>query len=218
MLGLMKYAPPIELTDEERRLLEETVRTRTALQRDVLRAWVILAAAEGKRNQEIAAALGCSLPTVGLWRTRFARRRLEGLKDAPRSGRPRTYGPDKVSAIVAQTLTPPEARTHWSRRRLARAQGVSHMTVHRIWRRYQLQPHRVETFKYSRDPELEAKVVDIVGLYLHPPERALVLCVDEKSQIQAIHRTQPLGRCGPVRWNGAPMTTSALAPSPSLPR
>ncbi len=188
----MKYAPPIELTDEERRALEQTVRTRTAPQRDVLRARIILAAAEGKMNREIAAALGCSLPTVGLWRTRFAKHRLEGLKEAPRSGRPRTYGPDKVSAIVAQTLTPPEPRTHWSTRRLARAQGVSHMTVHRIWRRYQLQPHRVETFKYSRDPELEAKVVDIVGLYLHPPENALVLCVDEKSQIQAINRTQPL--------------------------
>ncbi len=135
-------------------------------------------------NKEIAAALGCSLPTVGLRRTRFAQHRLEGLKEAPRSGRPRTYGPDKVSAIVAQTLTPPEPRTHWSTRRLARAQGVSHMTVHRIWGRHKLQPHRVETSKYSRDAELEAKVVDIVGLYLHPSENALVLCVDEKSQIR----------------------------------
>lgn len=188
----MKYAPPIVLTDEERQVLEETVRTRTAAQRDVLRARIILAAAEGKTNQAIAAAVGCSRPTVGLWRRRFARKRLAGLKDEPRPGRRPVYGPDKVSAIVAQTLTPPGPRTHWSTRRLAQAQGVSHMTVYRIWRRYQLQPHRIETFKYSTDPELEAKVVDIVGLYLHPPEHALVLCVDEKSQIQALNRTQPL--------------------------
>lgn len=104
----MKYAPAIQLTDEERKVLEDTVRARTAPQRDVLRARIVLAAAEGKMNKEFAAALGCSLPTVGLWRTRFAEHRLEGLKDHPRSGRPPTYGPDKVSAIVAQTLTPPE--------------------------------------------------------------------------------------------------------------
>lgn len=188
----MKYAPRIELTDEERDLLERTVRTKTAPQREVLRARIILAAAEGRTNKEIAAALGCSRPTVGLWRTRFAQRRLEGLRDEPHPGRPPTYGPETVSAIVAQTLTPPEPRTHWSTRRLARAMGVSHQTIHRIWRRYHLQPHRVETFKYSSDPQLEAKVVDIVGLYLHPPENALVLCVDEKSQIQALNRTQPL--------------------------
>jgi len=117
---------------------------------------------------------------------------MEGLQDEPKPGRPRTISRDKTAEIVATTLTPPDGVTHWSARRLAKQVGVSHSTVHRIWQTYDLKPHRAETFKFSRDPQLKEKVVDIVGLYLNPPEAALVLGVDEKSQIQALSRTQPL--------------------------
>ncbi len=188
----MPKAPDVQLTEEERVILEETARARTSAQQDVLRARIVLAAAGGMNNEEIAEEVGCSRITVGLWRRRFAHMRMEGLKDAPRSGRPPELTPEKVADIVAQTMKAPYPCTHWSTRRLAERHGVSHNTIHRIWKQFGLQPHRTETFKYSTDPELEAKVVDVVGLYLNPPDQGLVLCVDEKSQIQALDRTQPM--------------------------
>jgi transposase len=132
------------------------------------------------------------VPTVLLWRRRFKEGGLEGLADAPHPGRPRVYGPEVRERILAETLTKPEGMTHWSTRRLAKQVGVSRSTVGRVWHEGHLKPHRRETFKFSRDPELVAKVADVVGLYLRPPERAIVLSVDEKTQIQALDRTQPM--------------------------
>ena len=152
-----------------------------------------MAAAEGLNNKAISERGLGSVQTICLWRKRYAEYGIEGLRDQPKSGRPRTIGRDKMAEIVAITLTPPEGMTHWSARRLAKQVGVGHSTVHRIWQAHDLKPHRVETFKFSQDPLLEENVVDIVGLYLNPPEQALVLgVVDEKSQIQALSRTQPL--------------------------
>jgi len=152
-----------------------------------------LAAAEGLNNKAISERGLGSVQTICLWRKRYAEYGIEGLRDQPKSGRPRTIGRDKMAEIVAITLTPPEGMTHWSARRLAKQVGVGHSTVHRIWQAHDLKPHRGETFKFSQYPLLEEKVVDIVGLYLNPPEQALVLgVVDEKSQIQALSRTQPL--------------------------
>ena len=151
-------------------------------------------AAQGVFNHEIAARLGISRPTVQLWRERFLALRLEGLeKDAPRPGRKPRINQKKVSAIVEAALhtTPPNA-THWSTRTMAKAQGVSEATVRRIWKQYNLKPHLVESFKISRDKQFFEKLYDVVGFYLNPPDKALVLCVDEKSQIQALERTQPL--------------------------
>jgi len=151
-------------------------------------------AAEGLENKVIAARLGMSRPTVQLWRDRFAARGLSGIeKDAPRPGRKPKLAAAKVRAVIKATLetTPPNA-THWSVRSMAKAQGISRMAVQRIWAAHDLKPHLVETFKLSRDPRFIEKLVDVVGLYMDPPDRALVLCVDEKSQIQALERTQPL--------------------------
>lgn len=167
-------------------------RAGTTQQRTVQRARIVLGAAAGKPNVEIADEVGVSVPTVLLWRRRFKADGLAGLGDAPHPGRPRRLGRDVRERILAATLTPPAGTTHWSRARLAREVGVSASTVGRVWREARLQPHRVETFKYSRDPELVAKVTDVVGLYLSPPERAIVLSVDEKTQIQALDHTQPM--------------------------
>ena len=161
-------------------------------QQQALRARIVLRAAEGATNTQIAAEAGVSLPTVGLWRRNFCERRLEGLLDAPRSGRPRVVDDDEVQRVLAMTLeTPPDGSTHWSLRRLAAATGISPTTVHRIWREHKLKPHQVRSFKFSKDPQLTEKIVDVVGLYMAPPKGALVLCVDEKTQIQALDRTQP---------------------------
>jgi transposase len=142
---------------------------------------------------DVAKELGVSRPTVGKWRRRFVERRLDGLLDEPRPGAPRTVGEEKVEEVVTLTLeSTPKGETHWSTRGMAKRVGASQSTVHRIWRAFGLQPHRSETFKLSTDPYFIEKVRDIVGLYLNPPEGALVLCVDEKSQIQALDRTQPL--------------------------
>lgn len=157
-----------------------------------MRARIVLLAADGASNTEIAGKVGVSLPTVGLWRRNFCERRLDGLADRPRSGRPREIDDDEVQRVLAKTLEPPpDGTTHWSVRRLAAATGVSSSTVHRIWRDHKLKPHQVRSFKFSKDPQLAEKVVDVVGLYLDPPEGALVICVDEKTQIQALDRTQP---------------------------
>jgi len=158
-----------------------------------LRARIILAAAQGATNVAIAKRLNTTRGTVGKWRQRFAAQRLDGLLDEPRPGAPRRIGDAQIEAILARTLeTRPRDATHWSTRSMAKACGLSHMTVSRVWRAFALQPHRSETFKLSTDPLFIDKVRDIVGLYLNPPEHALVLCVDEKSQMQALDRTQPL--------------------------
>jgi transposase len=160
----------------------------------VFRARIITMAADGVDSQDIAAALSVSRPTVQLWRERFLALRLPGLeKDAPRPGRNPCIPPERIQAVVEATLhqTPPSA-THWSTRSMARAQGLSEASIRRIWKQHNLKPHLVETFKLSRDKHFLEKLQDVVGLYLNPPEKALVLCVDEKSQIQALDRTQPL--------------------------
>src|SRR5579862_8563808 len=157
------------------------------------RARVVLACAEGLDNRTVARKLRCSVGMVGKWRARFLKARLEGLYDEPRPGAPRKVGDDKIEAVVIQTLeSTPRGQTHWSTRELAKTTGLSRMTISRIWRAFGLQPHRSETFKLSPDPLLIEKVRDIAGLYINPPDHALVLCVDEKSQIQALDRTQPV--------------------------
>jgi transposase len=185
-------ARKIEISNEDRETLLKWKRSPTTPQKLVRRADIILAAAEGLNNKAISERGLGSVQTVCLWRKRYAGYGMEGLQDEPKPGRPRTISRNKTAEIVATTLTPPEGMTHWSARRLAKQVGVSHSTVHRIWQAYDLKPHRVETFKFSKDPQLKEKVVDIVGLYLNPPEAALVLGVDEKSQIQALSRTRPL--------------------------
>ena len=185
-------ARKIEVSNEDKETLLKWKRSPTTPQKLVRRADIILAAAEGLNNKAISERGLGSEQTICLWRRRYAEYGMEGLNDEPKPGRPRIIGQDKVTEIVATTLTPPEGTTHWSARRLAKQVGVSHATVHRIWQAHDLKPHRVENFKFSKDPQLKEKVVDIVGLYLNPPEQALVFGVDEKSQIQALSRTQPL--------------------------
>ena len=186
-------AVAIELSDEERVELERRVRRRKSSHGAARRARIVLLAAAGLSNSAIAEKMGVSRLTVGTWRRRFADKRVGGLDDEPRPGAPRKIGDDKIAEVVTRTLeTVPDDATHWSRRSMARATGLSATTVHRIWGAFGLQPHRVETFKLSSDPLFIDKVRDIVGLYLDPPDRALVLCVDEKSQIQALDRTQPM--------------------------
>jgi transposase len=187
-----RAAATIELSEEEERELRSVLRTPSASQQLAMRARIVLRAAEGVSNTQIAREVRVSLPTVGLWRRNFCERRLAGLRDAPRSGRPRQIDDDEVQRVLAKTLEPPpDGTTHWSVRRLAAATGISPTTVHRIWRDHKLKPHQVRSFKFSKDPQLVEKVIDVVGLYLDPPKGALVLCVDEKTQIQALDRTQP---------------------------
>jgi transposase len=191
----MPYRVPtvLELGEAERSELEAWSRRRETAQALALRARIVLRAAEGRSNTAVAAELGVSKHTVGKWRERFARLRADGLLDEPRPGAPRRIGDEQVAALVDRTLSAvPDGATHWSLRSMARASGLSVSTVGRVWRAFGLQPHRAETFKLSTDPLFAEKVRDIVGLYLAPPDRALVLCVDEKSQVQALDRTQPL--------------------------
>ena len=184
---------PITLTSEEStRLLEWTRRHKTS-QALALRARIVLACQQDRTDGEIARELHIIRQTVGKWRRRFASARLEGLLDEPRPGAPRTISDTIVEQVIAKTLhEKPRAATHWSSRAMAKSSGLSQSAVVRIWRAFGLQPHRAETFKLSTDPLFIEKVRDIVGLYLNPPDRALVLCVDEKSQIQALDRTQPI--------------------------
>ena len=183
----------IVLSDKERQTLERWARRRVTSQALALRSRIVLACAEGASNVQVGAQLGVHQATVGKWRGRFARRRLEGLIDEPRPGAPRTITDDDVERVVVTTLeeTPRDA-THWSTRSLAKQTGMSKSTVARIWRAFGLKPHLVDTFKLSTDPQFIEKVRDLVGLYLNPPEAAVVLCVDEKTQVQAVDRTQPV--------------------------
>jgi transposase len=186
-------ASEIVLSDDERSNLERLVRRRKVSRGEAQRAAIVLNAADGLNNCEIATRVGVTRQTVRLWRERFAEHRFDGLCDEPRCGAPRKIGDDRIEEIVVKTLeTKPDDATHWSRRSMAKAAGVSPTSVHRIWAAFSLQPHRTETFKLSSDPQFVEKVRDIVGLYLSPPQNAVVICVDEKSQIQALDRTQPL--------------------------
>jgi transposase len=186
-------AAALIVSPEQRDVLKTWTRSRVLSHRQVQRARLVLLAADGVANEVIAQRLGISKPSVLKWRARFEANGVDGLEEAPGRGPAPTYGQKFVEKVVSTTLRPPsDGTTHWSTRSLAEKLGTSHATVHRIWQDMGLQPHLTRTFKYSRDPQLEAKVSDIVGLYLNPPEKALVLSVDEKSQIQALDRTQPL--------------------------
>jgi transposase len=187
-------APPLPLTEREREELLQISKLRSTPQSVALRVRIVLSASEGIANKVLARQLSTTLPTVLLWRARYQAEGLAGiLEDRPRSGRPKEISAQQEAALIETTLhrTPKDA-THWSVRSMAKTQGVSAATVQRIWKKHHLQPHRVETFKFSPDPQFVAKVRDIVGLYLHPPDQAIVLSVDEKSQIQALDRTQPI--------------------------
>jgi transposase len=185
--------PELRLTNKERDTLERWARRPKSAQALAQRARMVLSAASGQTNTAVAQQLRVKGETVGKWRARFVTKRLDGLLDEPRPGAPRRISDDAVERAIRQTLeSKPADATHWSTRSLAAASGLSRSTVHRIWRAFALQPHRSETFKLSTDPLFVEKVRDIVGLYLSPPDRAVVLCVDEKSQIQALDRTQPL--------------------------
>jgi transposase len=184
---------PLELSAAERAQLESWTRRRTSAQALALRSRIVLLAAAGRNNSEIARELGIHRNVAGKWRSRFLEHRLDGLTDEPRPGRPRTITDDKVEEVIVKTLeSAPHDATHWSTRSMAREVGLTQSAVLRIWKAFGLQPHRQETWKLSKDPQFIDKVRDVVGLYLEPPERAVVLCVDEKSQIQALDRTAPI--------------------------
>jgi len=194
MLAVMaRRARTVQLSDADRNTLAMIRRATSTPQGLAVRAGIALMAADGVSNAAIARSLACSLPTVVQWRRRCAERGIAGLYDEAGRGRPHTYGQSVVDQVVATTMSrPPRGMTHWSSRTVAERVGVSQTTVCRVWRAYQLQPHRTRSFKFSDDPNLVRKVTDVIGLYLHPPEHAVVLCTDEKSQIQAIDRTQPM--------------------------
>jgi transposase len=191
----MRGRPKAEvvLSESEREQLQAWSRRRKTAQALALRSRIVLGCASGTSNKVVAATLGITPQTVTKWRARFLKQRLDGLLDAPRPGAPRTIDDARVDALIAKTLEErPTKATHWSTRTMARESGLSQTAVSRIWRAFGLQPHRQETFKLSTDPQFVAKTRDIVGLYLDPPTKAMVLCVDEKSQIQALDRTQPI--------------------------
>jgi transposase len=185
--------PELALTDEERTTLERWARRRTSSQALAERCRIVLACAEGRSNTEVAQRLGVARSTVIKWRSRFVARRLEGLVDEPRPGAPRKLSDEHIERVIVTTLeTTPTDATHWSTRSLARALGLNQTAVSRIWRAFGLKPHLTEAFKLSTDPQFIDKVRDIVGLYLNPPQAALVLWVDEKTQVQALDRTAPV--------------------------
>jgi transposase len=186
-------AVAIELSVGEREQLEGWARRRRTASGLAMRARIVLAAAGGESNVTIAKRLGISVPTARRWRRRFAERRLDGLLDEPRPGQPRKITDRQIEEVIVRTLEerPPDGGTHWSTRQMAAATGLNQTAISRIWRAFGLQPHRVEHWKLSKDPLFVDKVRDIVGLYLDPPERAVVLCVDEKGQIQALDRSAP---------------------------
>ena len=218
---MWKPSDALQMTEEQRKILETWVRAKTSPQRTVLRARICLLAAEGRSNNAIAQELKTSRPTVLQWRARFAKRGPSGLaEDAPHGPSKKALSAEQVKAIVDATLhAKPVDATHWSTRTMAKAQGVSNATVARIWDAHGLQPHRVKSFKISRDKRFVEKLTDVVGVYLNPPNKAVVLCVDEKSQIQALDRTQPglpmkKGRCGTMthdyKRNGTTCLFAAL--------
>lgn len=181
----------LELTPEEKSELQRRVASSTASQRDALRARIILLRAQGNKEADVAKAVGASVNTVSLWSKRFDSRGLEGLTDEKGRGRKSWLPVEKVRQVITRVTQPPAGRKKWSTRRMAAEVGISHHSVHEIWRRNDLKPHLVRTFKVSNDPKFEEKFWDVIGLYLNPPDQALVLCCDEKSQCQALERTQP---------------------------
>ena len=218
---MARHALPVNLTETDRQELERWVAAHLTPQQVSQRCRIILAAAQGQQDKHIADDLGLNFKTVALWRKRFVSAGLDGLWEvAEGRGRKPTLTAEAVGQIVDATLqTKPAGATHWSCRTMAKAQGVSKATVNRIWQSHQLKPHRTKGFKLSRDPKFLQKLTDVVGLYLNPPEKALVLCVDEKSQIQALDRTQPglplkKGRCGTLthdyKRNGTTTLFAAL--------
>jgi transposase len=185
--------PELALTDEERATLQRWARRAKSSQALALRCRIVLACAEGASNAAVATRLGISRPTVTRWRSRFVARRLEGLADEPRPGAARSISDEQVEQVLVLTLeTTPKDATHWSTRSLARKLGMSQSAISRIWRAFGLKPHLVDTFKLSTDPQFIDKVRDVVGLYLNPPQAAMVLCVDEKTGVQALDRTAPI--------------------------
>ena len=212
---------PLDLRLSDREQIEQWLNAYGTPQQVVLRSRIVLAAADGQSDSMIARTLETNRKTVLLWRARFAEKGIQSLWEvAPGRGRKPTYGPDKIKEVIDATLqSKPEGMPHWSCRTMAKDQGVSKSTVSNIWRSHNLKPHRVKSFKLSRDPRFLQKLTDVVGLYLNPPEHALVLCVDEKSQIQALDRTQPglpmkKGRCGTMthdyKRNGTTTLFAAL--------
>jgi transposase len=193
MAGRGRSKIELALTDDERETLQRWARRAKSAQALALRCRIVLACAEGGSNVEVADRLGVSRMTVGKWRSRFVSRRLDGLVDEERSGRPPSITLDQVEDVIVTTLEQtPRSATHWSRASMARRSGLSRSTIGRIWRDFGLKPHQADTFKLSTDPLFVDKVIDVVGLYHNPPERAVVLCVDEKSQVQALDRSQPV--------------------------
>lgn len=189
---MAKPLPQIELTKDEKKTLNRIINKRTSPQGLVTRARIVMLANKNVSTDDIMSALSISRTTVVKWRRSFINKRLEGLSDAPRPGRKPVYNHDVVTKLISKTLEQPEHATNWSTREMAKEFGMGHMTVHRIWKKNELKPHLSKTFKYSNDKLLEEKIIDVVGLYLDPPENAIVLSVDEKSSIQALDRTQPL--------------------------
>lgn len=184
---------PIHVADTDREILERWIRRQKTAQALAQRAHIVLSCAEGRSNEEVAEEIGVTRQSVGKWRARFLESGVDGLLDEPRPGAPRTLSDADVERVITLTLeTAPVDATHWSTRSMAQKSGLSQSAISRIWRAFALQPHRAETFKLSKDPLFIEKVRDIVGLYLNPPDHALVLCVDEKSQIQALDRSQPM--------------------------
>ena len=216
----MKHHAKVVLKKEQKAKLEAIVRSKCSQVRDALRARIVLMAAAGIDGESTAKQLNVNKNTVSLWRRRFAAKGIEGLNDIPGRGRKRTHGADKVEAIIEATLNEkPENATHWSTRTMAKHAGVSHSTVRRIWNAHKIKPHLAHTFKLSNDKRFVEKLRDVIGLYMNPPEHALVFCVDEKTQIQALDRTQPSlplkkGRCGTMthdyKRNGTTTLFAAL--------
>jgi len=189
---------PLEISDEEHEKLRMIALRPKSSQAIALRARIVLACAEGLSNSAVAAKLRITNPTVGKWRERFRQFRLDGLLDEPRVGAPRTITDRQVERVITKTLeSMPANATHWSTRLMAKQTGLSQTAIVRIWRAFGLQPHRVENFKFSKDPQFVEKVRDIVGLYMNPPDHPIVLCADEKSQVQALNRSQPILPLGP---------------------
>jgi len=192
-MGSGRKAQEIKLNEQQRKQLEAFANSRTLPHAQVVRARIVLMAAEGSMNIDIASAVGLNRASVSKWRNRFIDYGIDGLYDELRSGRPRTIGEDRVADLINKTLqSKPQGATHWSCRTMAAETGISKSTVQRVWNTFALQPHRQKSFKLSTDPFFVEKVRDIVGLYLNPPEDAVVLCVDEKSQCQALERSQPM--------------------------
>lgn len=192
-MGRQRHSKPLMLTEDERRTLEQWARRPKSAQRLALRSRIVLACAAGDTNRAAASRLRVSSNCVCKWRERFRVRRLEGLLDEPRPGTPRKATDDRIVEVITRSLEgPPAHATQWTTRSMATAMGLSKATISRIWQTFGLQSHRVDTFKLSADPQFVEKVRDIVGLYLNPPDHALVLCLDEKSQVQALDRTRPL--------------------------